>query len=125
MHAVYVVQHPRKPPIFVDGQEAGSVFDGRLSQINFAKHINNSGENMYFASMHVDSLMRKHSSTRSHGTPYAGIEWPPNFFFVREKANLTGRIVLGLEVVVIRPHAMKNIEKLLSRHQIAAMECIS
>jgi hypothetical protein len=32
--------------------------------------------------------------------------------------------MLGLEVGVIRPHAMKNIQKLLSRHPIAAMEYI-
>jgi hypothetical protein len=43
MHAAYVAQHCRKTPLFVDGQEAGSVFGGRFSQINFAKHRSNSG----------------------------------------------------------------------------------
>jgi hypothetical protein len=31
MHAIYAYQHTRKPPLFVDAQEAGSVFGGRLS----------------------------------------------------------------------------------------------
>jgi hypothetical protein len=42
MHTIYTTQHFRKPPLFVDGQEAVSVFGGWLSQINCVKHCNNS-----------------------------------------------------------------------------------
>jgi hypothetical protein len=32
-------------------------------------------------------------------------------FLVRGEANLTGAIELGTEVIIICPHAMKNIQK--------------
>jgi hypothetical protein len=50
-------------------------------------------------------------------------ERQPNIF-VRGKANLAGAIKLGIEVVIICPHAMKNIQKQLSGHPILTTKCI-
>jgi hypothetical protein len=45
-------------------------------------------------------------------------------FLVRGKANITGAIDLGTEVIIICPHAMKNIQKQLPGHQIPVTECL-
>jgi hypothetical protein len=45
-------------------------------------------------------------------------------FLVRGEANLTGTIILSLEVVILIPHAIENHQEQFSRHPIATTECV-
>jgi hypothetical protein len=119
MHAVNAAKHPRKPPTLVDGQEADSVIHVWLSQVIFAKHCNN-------------ILAKLVHGFMACGLAYAyvivnEITWQsicklPNgrgTFLVRRKADLTGAIILGLEVVIVVSDAIENDQKQSSGHPIA------
>jgi hypothetical protein len=86
MHAIYAFQHTRKPPFFVDRQEAGNVFDGRFSQINFAKRRNNNSAK----SVHgLNACGLAHPQVLVNRiTRYSicklAIEWLPNMFGTRK-----------------------------------------
>jgi hypothetical protein len=91
--------------------EAGSVFGGRLSQINFVKHrINSAAKSVHGLNIcelaHAQVLVNKI-------TKYSICKLVngSGVFLVRGEANLTGAIELGTEVIIICPHAMKNIQK--------------
>jgi hypothetical protein len=100
MHAVNAAKHPRKPHTLVDGQEAGSVIHVWLSQVIFAKHRNNILAKLVHGFMacglaHANVIINEitwHSICKlSNGR---------GTFLVRGEADLTGAIILGLEVVI-------------------------
>jgi hypothetical protein len=45
-------------------------------------------------------------------------------FLVRGEVNLTGAIVLGLEVVIILPHTIENDYEQFSGHPIPSTKCL-
>jgi hypothetical protein len=108
MHVVNAAKHPRKPPTLVDGQEADSVIHDWFSQVIFAKHCNNILAKpvhgfMACGLMHANVIVNEitwHSICKlpnNHGT-----------FLVRGEADLTGAIIIGLEVVIVVSDAIKN-----------------
>jgi hypothetical protein len=104
-------KHPRKPPTLVDGQETGSVIHVCLSQIIFAKHHNN------ILAKPIHGFMAcglAHANVIVNEIIWHSICKLPNgrrTFLVREEADLTGAIILGLEVVIVVSDAIENDQK--------------
>jgi hypothetical protein len=119
MHAVNAAKHPRKPPTLVDGQGAGSVIHVWLSQVIFTKHCNNILAKPVHGFM---SCGLAHAYVIVNKITWHSICKLPNgrgTFLVRGEADLTGAIILGLEVVIVVSDAIENDQKQFSGHPIA------
>src|SRR4051812_10188790 len=101
MNAVDAVKHTRKPPSLVDGQKMGSVFGVWLSQVNFAKHRNNRAAKPV-RSLMACGLAHAHVIVEEViGDSICKLSNGSRIFLVRGETNLTGAIVLGLEVAIV------------------------
>jgi hypothetical protein len=111
MHAVNAAKHPRKPSTLVDGQEAGSVIHVWLSQVILAKHRNNILAKLVHGFM---ACGLSHAHVIINEITWHSICKLPNdrgTFLVGGEANLTGAIMLGLEVVIVVSDTIENDQK--------------
>jgi hypothetical protein len=116
MHAVNAAKYPRKPHTLVDGQEAGSVIHIWFSQVIFTKHRNN---------ILAKSIRGFMACGLAHAHVIANeIVLGRGTFLVRGEANLTGAIVLGLEVAIVVSDAIENDQKQFSGHLIPTTKCL-